>query len=285
MKFIKSVIPYIGGKYYMLKHLLPLLPPHNVYVEVFGGAANLLINKPPSHIEVYNDINSDLVTLWRVVRDKEKLEELKRLLYLTPYSREEFNYLKYQNTETLSDVEKAYRFYYICRCAYNGMAGVSFSGRAFVKNKAVFYFNSIDKLDIIHERFKYVIVENQSFEKLIPQFDDPHTLFYLDPPYIHEKRHSSKYYQYEMKNEQHKQLVSILLNTKGMCILSGYMHEIYQPLLDNNWKKIEINAVAYSKCVPRQEQQMQKRSIILNEVVFLNPQCINALKQSNILSN
>jgi DNA adenine methylase len=283
-KLIKSIIPYVGGKHFMIKHLLPLIPPHNIYVEVFGGAANLLLNKPTSTIEVYNDINSELVTLFRVIRDKDKLEELKRLLYLTPYSREEFYHLKYLNPETLSDIERAYRFYYLCRVSFNAIPGRTFAYPTQTNSKVHSYMNSIDKLDIIHERFKYVTIEHESFEKLIPRYDSTNTLFYLDPPYIHDTRYDTKVYQHEMSNEQHKLLVSTLLNTQGMCILSGYMHEIYQPLLDNNWSKIDINTCAFVKFLPR-KQQNQKRPKSLTEIIFLNPQCINALNQSNILSN
>lgn len=287
-KLIKSVIHYVGGKYFMIKHLLPLIPPHNIYVEVFGGAANLLLNKPPSTIEVYNDINSELVTLFRVIRDKDKLEELKRLLYLTPLSREEYYHLKYQNTETLSDIERAYRFYYLCRTSFNGIPERSFAYPTPGRNRAVYYFNSIDKLDLIYERFKYVTIEHESFEKIIPRYNYPDTLFYLDPPYIHDTRNDTRVYQHEMSNEQHEQLVSLLLNIKGMCILSCYMHDMYNILIENNWGVIEIESVAhvkgYKKYTPehiKNKKLHDKRT----EIIFLNPQCINALKQSNIFPN
>lgn len=276
-KLIKSVIPYVGGKYFMIKHLLPLIPPHNIYVEVFGGAANLLLNKPPSTIEVYNDINSELVTLFRVIRDKDKLEELKRLLYLTPFSRDEYNHLLNQDISSLSDVERAYRFYYICRTSFNGIPGRSFAYPTPGRNRTISYLNSIDKLDLIYERFKYITIENDSFEKIIPRYDYPDTLFYLDPPYIPDTRKDNRFYQHEMSYEQHEQLVSLLLNIKGMCIFSCYMHDMYNILIENNWGVIEIESVAhvkgYRKYTP-EHIKIKKLNDKRTEVIFLNPQCI-----------
>ena len=85
---VRAVFRFPGGKFFLVKKLLPLIPPHEVYVEVFGGAANLLFNKPPSKVEVYNDINSELVNFFRVLRDDVKWKILQEKLLLTPYSRE-----------------------------------------------------------------------------------------------------------------------------------------------------------------------------------------------------
>ena len=121
----KTLITWVGGKYHMLKHIIPLIPQHITYVEVFGGGASLLLNKRKSKIEVYNDLNSGLVNLFRVVRDKDKYLELQKLLLLTPYSREE--YYRYRDTveENDNDVTKAYKFFIVCRMAFGGIYGSS----------------------------------------------------------------------------------------------------------------------------------------------------------------
>jgi DNA adenine methylase len=130
-----TVFQFPGGKFYLIKKLLPLIPPHEVYVEVFGGAAALLFNKPPSKVEVYNDINSELVNFFHVLRDDVRWKILQEKLLLTPYSREEFE-LACREESGVDDVERARRFYVRIQQSFSGK-GETF-GYGLLKNSGVY---------------------------------------------------------------------------------------------------------------------------------------------------
>ena len=119
---MNAPFPYYGGKHYMLKHLLPLIPPHHTYCEVFGGSATLLLNKPMAKVEIYNDIDGTLVEFFKILQDKEKLEEFVDKLYYLPSSRKLFEEYKvdWQNHE---GVEKMWRWYYVMLFSFGGIEG------------------------------------------------------------------------------------------------------------------------------------------------------------------
>jgi DNA adenine methylase len=239
---MKVFLRYYGGKYHLTKKLLSLIPPHKTYVEVFGGAAHLLFRKQPSEVEIYNDINGDLVNFFRVLRDENKGKKLQELLELTPYSREEF-YLAKDNLNVDDDIERARRFYVRIRQSFNGIGKTWSCSKKERKNVAFAYFNAIAYFDIFHARIRNTQIENDDFRKIIPRYDTPDTFFYLDPPYIQETRKTFNDYDYEMSLEDHQDLVNLLLKIKGKAMLSCYFHPVYQPLLDNGWirKDFEIN--------------------------------------------
>lgn len=240
----KSPINWYGGKYYMAKNIIEIFPEHKMYVEGFGGAGHILFAKHPSEIEIYNDVNSDLTTFFSVVRDKNKAEELHIQLELTPYSREEF----YKCSRDLrnkndSDIERVRKWYTALMQSFSGKFGSwchtkSASRRGMSMPVSRWLGNIDDNMPKSVERLQTVQIENLGFEKLINKYDNENTLFYLDPPYIHETRTAKDVYEYEMSNEQHSQLVQLLLKIKGKAILSGYDHEIYNTLVDNGWKKV-----------------------------------------------
>lgn len=237
---------YVGGKHYMVKNLLPLIPRHITYVEVFGGVGHLLFAKDPniSKIEVYNDIDSNLVNLFRVIRNKDKFEEFTRLVSLTLYSREEHNYCKDNIGSCEDDIEKARMFFVMMKQSFNSCFGtwrhsITFSRRG-IAGTCSGYLGVIEKLPEIHARIMRVQIENDSFEKIISKYDTPDTFFYLDPPYLHNTRKSKKYYKNEMADEQHELLIDILLKIKGKALLSGYDNEIYRKLENNGWWRKEF---------------------------------------------
>lgn len=214
-------IPYIGGKFNMLKYLLPLIPPHEIYVEVFGGAASLLLNKKPSEVEVYNDIDGDLVNLFRVVRDQPQ-DFIKRFKYLL-YSRELYTTFSNQwfNGKIPKDaVERAVRFYYLLRCSFSGaiFRGWSFAHKGAKPSRL---FRSLDKIPLISERLRNIYVDHLDFRKCIKNWDSPKTFFFLDPPY-----YGLQYYRREFSEKDHIDLRKILSKkVKGKWLLTYNDHQ------------------------------------------------------------
>ena len=219
----------------MLKHILPLISQceHRCYVEVFGGAGHVLFNKEPSRIEVYNDIDEDLVNFFRVIRDEEKFRIFKDKIELIPYSRVEFEF--YREYEPKDEVEKAIKFVVLVRQSFSGNMGTW--GYGIKKNQAKAYFNAIQDLDRLKDRIKNVQIECRDFREVLKRYDSEETLFYCDPPYVLETRKEKKVYRYEMTDEDHKDLVGMLLKVKGKVMLSGYRNEIYEVLEKAGWER------------------------------------------------
>jgi len=207
--------PYIGGKFHLLKTLIPLIPPHEVYVEVFGGAANLLLNKPPSKVEVYNDIDGELINLFMVVRDSP--DEFVERFQLLLYSRELYYRWVREEKKGLwpeDPVERAARFYFVMRSSFSGTydKGWSFRKR---RNPAKFFFSSLKKISLIAERLKHVQVDHLDFRGCIKYWDEPVAFFFLDPPY-----YGLQYYRMKFSQEDHEDLREILGKTKGKWLLT-----------------------------------------------------------------
>jgi DNA adenine methylase len=245
---LSSPIGYAGGKGNMVAKLLKLLPPHKYYCEVFGGRGTLLLAKPPVKVEVYNDIHSDLVNLFRVIRDKDKFQEFHRIVSLTPYSREEFYYCRDTIDESKTDIERAYKFFIKMRQSFAGNSSswgfnVKTSGRNMSRVVSNYLF-AIDMLPLIHKRLQRVQIEHDDFRKIIPRYDSEDNLFYCDPPYPLETR-TGKLYEYEMSIDDHKDLVELLLKCKSKIMLSCYWHEVYQPLIKAGWTKYEFKTACY----------------------------------------
>jgi DNA adenine methylase len=255
-----TVFQFPGGKFYLIKKLLPLIPPHEVYVEVFGGAAALLFNKPPSKVEVYNDINSELVNFFHVLRDDVRWKILQEKLLLTPYSREEFE-LARREESGVDDVERARRFYVRILQSFSGR-GETF-GYSLLQNVVSPYFHKLDGFVEFHERIKNVTIENDDFEKIIKRYDSPVTFFFLDPPYL---GHSVKGEFVNIREDDHKKLVEVLLRIKGKALLCGYRNKIYEKLEKAGWF---VKRFRLPTSMPRPDQTGGKRRYRF-EYVWLN---------------
>jgi DNA adenine methylase len=255
-----TVFQFPGGKFYLIKKLLPLIPPHEVYVEVFGGAAALLFNKPPSKVEVYNDINSELVNFFHVLRDDVRWKILQEKLLLTPFSREEFE-LACREESGLDDVERARRFYVRIQQSFGGK-GETFN-YGLLKNRVSTYFHKLDGFAEFHERIKNMIVANDDFEKIIRRYDSPVTFFFLDPPYL---EHSVKSEFLNMSEDDHKRLVEVLLQIEGKALLCGYKNKIYEKLEKAGWF---VKRFRLPTSMPRSDQTSGKRCY-RSEYVWMN---------------
>jgi DNA adenine methylase len=239
---------WYGGKYSHLDWLLSLLPKTTHYCEPFGGSAAVLINKQPSPVETYNDIDEDLVNFFRVLRDEKN--KLIQAIAFTPFSRREFELAIAQPATGLSDLEKARRFFIRARQVRTGLAQTASSGRwahcvltsrAGMAGAVSRWLGSIDDLSKIVQRLQRVQIENCPAIEVIQRYDSEETLFYCDPPYPHDSRGDSKAYAYEMTNEEHRKLAYVLHNVKGKVAISGYdcplMEELY-----GDWKRISATS-------------------------------------------
>ena len=247
---IAPPIQWFGGKSKWVGWLLPLVPEHAVYVEPFGGAAALLFAKPPAPLEVYNDIDSGLVNLYRVLRDPEKFERFLRLAALTPYSREECDYLSRTWDESQDDVERAWGFFVVARMSFAGSFGHGWSNSVTHSRRGMAgavsrYLSAIERLPEVHERLKRVQIEHGDFRHVIEAYDSEETFFYVDPPYIHATRGGVRY-RYEMTDDDHRDLVELLLGIKGKAMLSGYQHPVYEPLEAAGWQRVDRDVACWS---------------------------------------
>lgn len=220
---------WYGGKFSHLDWLLPLLPQANHYCEPFSGSAAVLLNRQPSPVETYNDIDGDVVNFFRILRDRP--DDLERVIALTPFSREEFHRAINGSTQGVTDLERARRFYIRARQARTGLAQTATLGRwANCKNTSRSgmsgvvsrWLGGIDVLSDIANRLLRVQIENRPAVELIKLNDGKDTLFYCDPPYLHNTRGDSKAYGFEMDIEQHEILAKTLIKCRGKVALSGY---------------------------------------------------------------
>jgi len=271
---------WYGGKGKLFKKILPYLnTPHTVYVEAYGGGASVLLNKPPSPVEVLNDINSEIVNIFRVLQDEVKFKELKHRLEWTLYSRAEF--VKaidiVQNGNVTDPVLRAWAFFVAQNQGFAGKDCMSFSegnwGRSFIRNQATAFADKVESLETVRNRLKNVLLDNIDAIACIQYWDSPDTLFYLDPPYIHDTRIDKKVYHHEADDNHHRQLVNTLLTIKGQAVLSGYAHEIYKPLLEQGWHKVEIDTVCRAAGKTRESKLRGEGSLIQHakrvEVLYL----------------
>lgn len=256
---LRPPLRYHGGKWRLAPWIISHFPKHNAYVEVFGGAAGVLLRKERSKIEVYNDLDSQVFNYFRVLRDPTGMRELVRLVDLTPFSREEFD-LAYEQSE--DPIEAARRF--VARTFFghgtssmdpldsNGFRSCDIrAGKSYAREWA----GIPAAIAAAADRFSAVTIENLDFRKLIPKFDDEETLFYLDPPYPMATRQAGgKGYVHEMTDQDHRQLAWLLKSVKGKVLLSGYTCRLYDELY-SDWRRDvkETTANGQKGAVPRTE--------------------------------
>jgi len=242
----RPIVRYHGGKWMLAPWIISLLPPHRVYVEPFGGGASVLLRKPRSYAEVYNDLDGEIVNLFRIARDHG--DELREKLEVTPFAREEFE-LSYEPSS--DPIEQARR------TVFRAFAGF---GSAAVNGKATGFRNNSNRsgttpahdwanyphkgLTPIIKRLQGVVIEHKDAFELFPIFDSPDTLFYVDPPYVHDTRaRGNPYcdkgqYRHEMTDTDHERLAAVLHDLKGSVVLSGYRCDLYDRLY-SDWHRID----------------------------------------------
>ena len=264
----RPLLPYFGGKWRIAKWCVSHFPKHTTYVEPFAGAASCLLRKPRSEGEVLNDLNTEIVGLFRVLRNEEQAARLIPLLCSTPYARTEYE-AAYEPFDC--PVEQArrtlLRFHsaFACDCQIPGRKTgfkVALDGQ---HSRAWASFP--DALRRIIDRLAGVTIENMDAKKVITRFDSRDTLFFIDPPYLAETRSSRRVYQHEMTNAQHEQLAQVLQSVSGMVVLAGYPSPLYDALYPD-WTQVTRKN---RTCVNGER----------TESLWLSPRTVTALKETN----
>ena len=273
--------PWLGGKSRMVKTILPLLPPHATYVEPFSGAANILLAKKPSQVEVLNDASGLIVNFFRVLQNPDQRAALLDRLEYTPYARMEYA-RALDHLDDPDPVMKAWAFF-TAQC--QGISGSGSLGNRNASNwgysrtsdQAGAFRGHVEKLPAIAERLLDVNIEHGDGVDVIRRWDAPDTLFYIDPPYADATRTNKSgrsSYHAEIDDDGQQTLVDVLLNLHGKALLSGYRSPLYQPLEDAGWERreyaMDLSAAARVRTFdPMSTASKEKRKRI--ECLWLSP--------------
>lgn len=245
MTITRPVMRYHGGKFRLAPWIISHFPPHRVYVEPFGGAASVLMRKPRSEAEVYNDLDDDIVNVMQVLRSEILRPQLEHALALTPYARTEFE-AAFEHAD--DPVERARRTLIRAEMGF-GSAGATKGATGFRIDTKRIYGTAMaiwarlpEGLATFGRRLQGVLIENRSALQVIADHDTPETLFYVDPPYVHGSRKmGGRCYRHEMSDDQHLELLMALGSVQGMVVLSGYPSRIYSDRLVG-WQCVQTQA-------------------------------------------
>lgn len=262
----RPAVRWHGGKWMLAPWIISHFPPHRVYVEPFGGGGSVLLRKEPSYAEVYNDLDGEIVNLFRVLRGP-RADELVRAVALTPFARDEFR-LAYD--AAADDVERARRlavrsFMGFGSNGHQRKTGFRANSNRSGTTPARDWSNYPDALALIVQRIKGapgadagIVIENRDAVQVMLAHDGPETLHYADPPYVTATRSDAGAdYAHEMSDEDHAALLDALCALRGMVILSGYPSSLYDDRL-RSWKRVQRAALA-DNAKPR------------TEVLWINP--------------
>lgn len=266
-KVERPLLKYFGGKWALAEWIVSFFPSHRIYCEPFGGGASVLLQKPRAYSEVYNDLDGEVVNVFRVMQSD--FEKLKHALLHTPFSREEYD-LAWMPSENA--LERARRT--IVR-SHMGMGDATtaakktgFRARSELSgtSKSDNWVSYVDKVDQFHSRLRGVVIENRDAKEVMAQQDGANTLHFVDPPYLADTRQTAVNYRHEMSDTEHEQLCDFLKTLKGMVILCGYANPTYSRL---EWETRERRALADGG---------NERT----ETLWLNPACIAAQSQQRL---
>lgn len=273
-------IRYHGGKFRLAQWIMGFFPEHRCYVEPFGGGAGVLLHKPRSYAEVYNDLDSSIVNFFRILQDETTRRQLLDLLILTPYARAEFE-LAWERTD--DPIEEARRLCIRAQMGF-GSAGATKGSTGFRIDTKREYGTAQQlwahypcAVAAAGQRFHGIVIENRPAIDVMQQHDAPTTLHYVDPPYVlstrvlRTNREGKKgAYRYEMSDEEHADLLTILQQLEGYVVLSGYANDLYMQQL-NGWS-----------CFSTESRISAGRGTALRtECVWINPQCQEALDRES----
>jgi len=239
-------IRYFGGKGNGLRNKIytyfPNKTEYDTYIEVFGGGASVLLGKERFGVEIYNDLEKNVYSLFKVLADKNLFLKFKERCDISLYSRDLREEYRKDLKNDLDIVDRAYKYFYVNRTSVNGIGGFSVSTSCIRRNMSKStsdFLSTIDGLYELHDRLSSVIIENKDGIELIKKYDRSNVFMYLDPPYHHDSRTSARY-ACDMNNEQQIIFLDTILKLKHTKILlSGYNCEEYNNKL-SKWDKIEM---------------------------------------------
>lgn len=234
----KPIVPWMGGKRRLAKTILPLFPEHTCYVEPFAGGAALFFMRPePAKVEVLNDLSGELVNLYRVVQNH--LEEFVRQFKWALSSRTVFDWEKMKRPETLTDIQRAARFYYLQKLAFGAKPSGQTFGTATTAPPKLNLLRLEEDLSAAHLRLSRVLIEHLSWGDCVKRYDRPHTLFYLDPPYWETAGYGS-----DFPFAEYEEIADLMRTMQGKAILSINDHPDIRKLF--NGFRIEETSLRYT---------------------------------------
>lgn len=275
----RPALRYHGAKFRIARWVIQHFPPHQCYIEPYGGAAGVLLQKPRSYAEVYNDLDGDVVNFFRVLRDPEQRQQLMQACMLTPYARAEFE-LAWEPTGDA--IERARRLAIRAQMGF-GSAGASKGSTGFRIDTKRQYGTAQDAwvcypaaIAAAGARLGGVLIENRPAVNVMLAHDAPNTLHFVDPPYMHSTRHirNKGGYRHEMTDGDHEDMIGALRNLRGMVILSGYESDLYRDAL-RDWSHTTHVARISSG----------RGGATRTEVLWLNQACVDALDSATFPPN
>jgi DNA adenine methylase len=280
---LRAPIGWVGGKGQMIAKLRKHVPlGGKPYCEPYMGAASLFFSRDPAPAEVLNDMDGDLVNLFRCLQDKKLFEELKWKIQYTIYARAEFDRaMEILKDKSVTDrVLRAWAFFVFhnLKMAIGdswGRAFTSTNGCAIVTNS---WIMRLTMLDDWHKRLLLAQIDNRDAIDVIRYWDTPDTVFYVDPPYHLDTRKTKQVYAVEPDNDHHIRLVDTLLKCQGAVVLSGYYHPVYAPLSDAGWQVTHYQTVCHAAAKTRFSGLKGIGSVLQKvprvEVVWANPKAV-----------
>jgi DNA adenine methylase len=287
---IRSPIRWFGGKGHMVSKLLRHVPPGGrPYCEPFMGAASLFFARDPAPVEVLNDLDGDLVNLFRCLQDPKTFPNLKHRIQHTLYSRAEFG----RALEILKDksvTDPVLRAWALFVSQNQSVGGISETigrwGRVFTSSGGCAettnrWMMRLSMLDDWHLRLLRVQIDNRDAIEVIRYWDNPDAVFYVDPPYHPDTRSEKRFYAVEPGHDYHERLVQVLLACKGAVVLSGYEHPVYKPLVEAGWSVVRYETVC-SAAVRSRTSGLQGKGAATQkvprvEVVWSNPRALTMM--------
>lgn len=272
----RPVLRYHGGKFRLAPWVISFFPAHTVYLEPFGGAASVLLQKERVGAECYNDLDGLVVNLFRILRDPERALDLQRRVELTPFARDEFDWAYEPATDDMDAAHKLIIKSFMghgsdsaTRSCRTGFRSKLTDGRVLPSVEYSTWHNAIPAFT---RRLQGVVIENRNAFEVIRRMDSAKTLIYVDPPYVHSTRSAmaggksgTHGYRHEMNEDDHRELAGVLHAGKSMIVLSGYPSELYDAELYATWTRYERRHVADG-------------GKFRTEVIWLNQACADALE-------
>lgn len=270
---MSPAVRYHGAKFRLAPWIMQFFPPHVTYVEPFGGAAGVLLQKPRSYAEVYNDLDGDIVNFFRVLRDPETRRQLLELVSLTPYARADFDEAW---EETNDIVERARRTAIRAQMGFGsagatkGATGFRIDTRRAYGTAQHLWAEYPQSIAAVGQRFQGVLIENRPAIEVMQQHDRSDTLHFVDPPYLLSTRvlqsNGKGYYRHEMTDADHQALLKVLLDLEGMVVVSGYNSELYNDML-SGWETFQTKS----------RISAGRGTALRTEVVWINAACSEAI--------
>ena len=262
---LSSPLKWHGGKHYLARRFVSLMPRHMHYCEPFAGSLAVLLERDPNDkalwlseasgqagtSEVVNDLNGSLINFWRVLQSKELFPEFVRTCQATPLARREFERAQEDDCLFTDPVGRAWSFFVRCRQSragtFKGFTSLTRSRtRRGINGNASEWLGAVDGLPAVHARLQPVVIENMDAMKLVQREDSPGTLMYCDHPYLHETRTTTDSYgAFEMSAEGHHNLLCLLRQCKGKIMLSGYRSEMHDDLLAS-WTRHDFDIAVHA---------------------------------------